>query len=209
MSSALVKKNPTHRNKRWCHIGNFIKLGTLSTLSTTLSIIYPRYPHKIRYSVNEGWMRVFSYRLLFLVIWGSGNIELFLSSLLWQCLAFYHNFQVENAEWLSSIPEVNTKKQNHKSHLWQLWPSISLNSWMSRTKPKEILDPDTDGKASWCACLDVKNLPFLFFRSFPNNYWDKFIKRKVGLVSWEWGRGGGLGCRGEFHDHQGNVDFFF
>lgn len=34
--------------------------------------------------------------------------------------------------------------------------------------------------SDWSQAVSFSSLPFL--RSFPNNYWDKFIKRKVSLV---------------------------
>ena len=128
--SALVKKNPTYMNKRWFPYWKLHEVRDLVyTFHHYIPISYPRYQHEVRHSVKEGWMHVFSYRLLFAVILGSGDMDLLLSSLMPQFLALYHTFEVENAEWLSSIPEGNTKKQNHKSDLWGLFQSVWILEW--------------------------------------------------------------------------------
>lgn len=61
-----------------------------------------------------------------------------------------------------------------------------FESFSEQDKHHRITVPDTQTiKALDVLGLDVKNPLFsfsFFFRSFPNNYWDKFVKRKVCLV---------------------------
>lgn len=92
--------------------------------------------------------------LLGLCVWDAAALESCLQALALICFSHLHG-RLNNI-WQLSLQRVHKWLTGNSHHTETLRISIYLSKMQS--------------------CLSV------FFRSFPNNYWDKFVKRKVKLI---------------------------